>query len=355
MQPRYAHSELVNFAGALLRKAGLAAPLARDVAEVLVEGDLFGKTTHGLNLLPAYLREIEAGKMTRAGTPKILQQSAATLLLDANYLPGPFVVRRAIAWALPRAKKHGVATVSIRDCHHIASLVAYLPPVTQQKLVLLLMCSDPANRMVAAPGGREGGCSPDPVGMGLPTPGNPIFIDTTTASTSNGVATRLRNEGRKFSSPILQTAAGQPTNDPAVLIAHPPGTVLPLGGPALAHKGFAFTIIVEALANSLSGGGRQGKSTRWGTTVFLQIIDPGFFSGRADFAQETQFFAQMCRRSKTARGQPPVRMPGDEAQARRKEQIQRGVKLHPGILPALQPWADKLGVPPPRPFHPRRR
>ncbi len=347
MESRYLPAELRKFARALLREAGLAAAPARVVAEVLVEGDLLGKTTHGLNLLPAYLREIEAGKMTLSGEPKVLRQTAATLLLDANYQAGPFVLKRAIEWAAPRAKKHGVATVSIRRCHHIASLIAYLPPVAGRNLLIMLMCSDPANRTVAAPGGVEGVCSPNPVGVGIPTQGDPILIDTTTANTSNGGAARLRNEGRKFSSPILQTARGQPTNDPRVLLANPPGLIFPLGGPALAHKGFGFSLLVEALANALTGQGRAGQPERWGATVFLQIIDPKFFGGRAAFARETQFFAQACRQSKSRPGEPPVRLPGDQAQAVKREQLARGITLHPGILPALQPWAEKFGVRPP--------
>jgi LDH2 family malate/lactate/ureidoglycolate dehydrogenase len=344
LEQRYPPAELKKFARALLREAGLAPAPARMVAEVLVEGDLLGKTTHGLNLLPAYLREIEAGKMTRSGEPKILRRMAATLLLDANYRAGPFVLRRALEWAMHRARKHGVATVSIRRCHHIASLIAYLPPVTQRNLLVILMCSDPANRAVAAPGGVEAVFSPNPVGVGIPTLGDPILIDTTTSSTGNGVATRLRNEGRKFSSPVLQTAHGQPTNDPRVLVANAPGTILSLGGPAQAHKGFALATLVEALTNALTGQGRAEQPERWGATVFLQIIDPKFFGGRAAFAREAQFFAQTCRQSKSKRGGPPVRMPGDQAQALRRDQLARGVALHPGILPALRPWAEKFGV-----------
>ncbi|HTB64161.1 MAG TPA: Ldh family oxidoreductase [Opitutales bacterium] len=344
MEPRYEHSELVKFARALLCKVRLGPTMASDVAEILVAGDLYGKTTHGLNLLPAYLREIEAGKMTRTGAPKILKQSPATLLVDAHYLPGPFVLRRAIAWATPRAKKHGVAMVSIRRCHHIASLIAYLRPVTSQNLVILLMCSDPANRTVAAAGGVQAVCSPNPIGMGIPTTGQPILIDTTTASTANAVATRLRNEGKTFSSPILQTAAGQPTNDPRVLVANPPGTILPLGGPGLAHKGFALAIMVEALTHALAGNGRADKPSRWGASIYMQIVDPKFFGGRTAWARETEFFATICRKSKTKPGISKVRMPGDDAQAQHKEQLKHGIKLHPGILLALQPWANKYSL-----------
>jgi L-lactate dehydrogenase len=39
-----------------------------------------------------------------------------------------------------------------------------------------------------------------------------------------------------------------------------------------------------------------------------------------------------------------VRLPGEAGTARYREQRERGVALHPTIMPALAPWAQKLGV-----------
>jgi LDH2 family malate/lactate/ureidoglycolate dehydrogenase len=53
--PAYRVEELLGFATALLRRAGLDADKAGTVAAVLVEGDLLGHTTHGLALAAPYL------------------------------------------------------------------------------------------------------------------------------------------------------------------------------------------------------------------------------------------------------------------------------------------------------------
>jgi len=39
-----------------------------------------------------------------------------------------------------------------------------------------------------------------------------------------------------------------------------------------------------------------------------------------------------------------VRLPGQGALSRRQRQRAGGVELHPTIMPALIPWAEKLGV-----------
>lgn len=347
MRTRYDQAALQQFARSLLIAAGLERAMVRDVAEILVAGDLLGKTTHGLALLPAYLENLATGKMPPRGKPAVLKQSAATQLLDAKYLPGPFIIRRAIDWAVPRAKKHGLATISIRHCHHIACLQAYLRTVTDQGLAVLLICSDPANAMVAPAGGVQGIYSPNPIAAGFPTQGEPILIDTTTSGLSNAQIARQFRRKQKFAFAALQTSSGKLTHDPAAVFKNPPGSSLPLGGHELGHKGFALGILVEALTNALCGHGRADRPTRWGASVYLQVIDPAFFGGRKAFARETEFFAQACHKSRPRPGLRKVRLPGEESQALRRAQLKRGVELHPEIMPALHPWAEKLGVLPP--------
>ena len=68
--PRYAPQSLIDFANRSLVKAGLQADMAQCVALTLVEGDLLGHDTHGLNLLAPYVKEVQSGSMTATGSPK---------------------------------------------------------------------------------------------------------------------------------------------------------------------------------------------------------------------------------------------------------------------------------------------
>ena len=74
---RYAASDLAEFALALLARAGLDASMARDVAEILLEGDLLGHDTHGLALLAPCLVEIERGGMRRTGRYQVVNARSA--------------------------------------------------------------------------------------------------------------------------------------------------------------------------------------------------------------------------------------------------------------------------------------
>jgi LDH2 family malate/lactate/ureidoglycolate dehydrogenase len=344
MSVRHPAASLRKFAVALLTRAGLAADKAAAVAEILVEGDLLGHTTHGLALLAPYLGELDSGRMTKSGEPITVADFPAALTWDGKRLPGPWLVLRAIDVAIPRAKTNGVCTVAIRRSHHIGCLAAYLQRVTDQDLMVLLTCSDPNICSVAPFGGRREVFTPNPLAAAWPTGGEPVILDVSTSITTNGLTNRLYKEGRRFPGAWALTAAGEPTDDPATLHTKPAGTLLPMGGLDHGHKGYAFSLLVEALTGGLAGHGRADPREGWGATVFLQIMNPACFGGAAEFRRQTQCVADACRATPPRPGVERVRLPGETGLRRRAEQLANGVELHPGILPALEPWSRKLGV-----------
>lgn len=335
---------LVAFANDLLLRAGLEPDKAATVAEVLVEGDLLGHSTHGLALLPAYLADIEKGAMTRAGEPRVVADFPAAVTWDAQRLPGPWVVVRAINLAMARAKQNGVCTVAIRRSHHIACLAAYLRRVAEEGLMVLLTCSDPNVCSVAPFGGRREVFTPNPLAAAWPTTGDPVILDVSMSITTNGLTKRLQTEGKKFPGAWALTAAGELTDDPAALYTNPPGTLLPMGGIDHGHKGYAFALLVEALTGGLAAHGRADPREGWGATVFLQVMNPACYGGADEFRRQAEHIAATCRGTPPRAGVDRVRLPGEAGLRRRAEQLAHGVMLHPSILPALAPWTVKLGV-----------
>lgn len=346
MSDRHPAAALRTFATELLARAGLEAEKAETVADVLVEGDLLGHTTHGLALLPAYLADVEKGGMTKSGQPQVVSDFPAAVTWDARRLPGPWVVRRALELASARAKQNGVCTVAIRRSHHIACLAAYLQRVTEQGLMVLLTCSDPNVCSVAPFGGRREVFTPNPLAAAWPTAGDPVILDVSMSITTNALTKRLQTEGRRFPAVWALTADGEPTDDPNALYTKPPGTLLPTGGLDHGHKGYAFALLVEALTGGLAGHGRADPGEGWGATVFVQVMNPACYGGTEAFRRQTEHVAATCRATPPRPGFERVRLPGESGIRRRAEQLANGVALHPSILPALKPWALKLSVTP---------
>jgi len=344
---RYSMQALQQFARDLLTGAVLDRDMASVVAVLLLEGDLLGHDPHGLALLAGYLRELEAGTMTKTGQHRVVEERDASALWDGVRLPGPWLTRLAIDDAIERARRCGTGTVVIRRSHHIACLAAYLMRATERGFVLLLSCSDPNAASVAPHGGTRGVFTPDPLAFGFPTESDPVLIDLSASLTTNGMTARLHKDGQRLAHPWLLTADGRATDDPTVLFSDPCGTILPTGGIDAGHKGYALALIVEMLTGGLAGFGRADAKEGWGATVFVQAIDPAAFGGLDAFARQAEWIAQACRDNPPRAGFDTVRMPGERGLARRRDQLAHGVALHADILPSLKSWSEKLSVPMP--------
>jgi LDH2 family malate/lactate/ureidoglycolate dehydrogenase len=335
-EPRHQPADLIDLAASLLGGAGIAADRARPIAELLVEADLMGHTTHGLALLPGYLDELRAGTMASAGEPEVIRDTGPCLTWDGRRLPGVWLTAHAIDTAIPRARQYGTATVVVRRSHHIACLGAFLTRATDQGLIILLMSSDPADASVAPFGGTSAVFTPDPIAVGIPTEGDPILVDTSASITTNGMSARVRAEGRRFPHAWLLDADGEPTDDPQVLVAEPRGTILPAGGLDHGHKGYGLALMIEALTMGLGGFGRAEPAEGWGASVFVQLLDPDAFAGGAGFRRQTEWIARACRDSPPRPGVERVRLPGEAALARRRRALAEGVELYPGIIERLR-------------------
>ena len=342
---RYRAENLREFAFNLLSIKGLQTGMATTVAEVLLEGDLLGHTTHGLQLLGPYLKELEAGTMTAKGEPVVLKDHGMSLLWDGNYLPGPWLVTRAIDTGLERLNSYPIVTVSIKQSHHIACLAAYLERVAEQGFLIILTTSDPTLGAKVSPFGSPAPVySPNPIAAGWPIKNSLVMFDTSMSTTSVGLSQRLSRQKKRLPGKWVLDADGCPTDDPSVIFQEPSGSILPLGGQELGYKGFALGLLVEALTSGMCGFGRKDKPGRWGATVFLMMVNPTALGGQERFIQETSWIAKACLDAEPLDHKKPVRLPGQAALEKKRKYLATGVELESGILPSLENWSSKLGI-----------
>src|SRR5262245_60179998 len=101
--PRYVVGALLEYATALFAATGCDADKPAAIASGLVEADLLGHTTHGLQLAPAYLADLESGSMTPRGEPEVVADRGATITWDGKRLPGVWLAAKATDLAVERA------------------------------------------------------------------------------------------------------------------------------------------------------------------------------------------------------------------------------------------------------------
>ncbi len=341
---RYHAADLRGLAASLFERAGLDAEKAAVTAEILVEGDLLGHTTHGLALLPGYLDGALSGSMRGTGLPETIAATSVVETWDGKRLPGPWLVQKAIALAARRAAEFGLSGVSIQRSCHIGCLAAYLRPVAEAGQMIIVACSDPSVASVAPFGGTRRIYTPNPLAAGWPSPGGPVMIDVSMSITTNGMTNRLRAEGRQFAHPWLLDGQGVATTDPNTFFADPPGSLLPLGGTDAGHKGYALGLLLEALTSALAGHGRADAPTEWGASVLVLVIDPARFGGAEAFLRETGWMERAVHDNPPAPGVERVRLPGERGLALRAEALVQGVALHAGLPAMLRARAEAAGL-----------
>ncbi|OUT76323.1 MAG: hypothetical protein CBB82_08005 [Betaproteobacteria bacterium TMED22] len=350
MRRRYTYKALKAFAISLLNRSGMDPNKSVIIADVLIEGDLLGHDTHGLQLLAPYLSDIKSGAMATTGEPDIISDLPAAVAWNGKRLPGTWLTSTAMDLAVTRAKTCGTCTVTIAGGHHIACLAAYLLRATEKNMVAIIMSSAPENKSVAPFGGKTGALTPNPIAAGWPTDDLPVLIDVSTSITTNGMVTRAGQAKEKLAGPWLIDHNGKPTNDPNVIKSDKKGALLPVGGLNYGHKGFALGLMVEALTQGLTGHGRADNVTEWTGEVFLQVLNPDLFGGINQFTRQTNWIKDACLNSEPIDPRNPVRIPGQEGIKKRQHQLLHGIMLHPSIMPALNQWASDIGIQAPKPI-----
>ncbi|MCI3206410.1 MULTISPECIES: Ldh family oxidoreductase [Pandoraea] len=344
--PLYDAAALTEHATRLLCATGMEPEKSDAVASTLVEGDLLGHDTHGLAQLAGYLRELQSGSMRGTGEPVVVAERGATLLWDGQRLPGPWLVHKGLDALMPKAREHGVATLVIRRSHHIACLAAYLARASAAGFVLLLATSDPypPSASVAPFGGRKAVFTPNPFAIGIPSGGDPILVDISASIVTNAMSARMIAQGQTAEQPCWLDAQGEASTDPRVLRQTPPGTILPLGGMASGHKGFGLALLVEALTAALGGFGRADPPQGPGAAVCLTLYDIDAFAGMPEFTRQIDWIIDACVSNPPVPGTARVRMPGHAGQQCKRDQLIRGVRLHPAIAASLAPFESQYGL-----------
>ncbi|MEH6643163.1 Ldh family oxidoreductase [Vreelandella glaciei] len=338
---RYTKNWLEEVLVSLFMEAGASREVSDTTSAILIEGDLLGHHTHGVKLANGYLRDLKSGHACgdhNAMTSKEISSVAA--LVDGHYILGPYLVQKALERSADAARESGIGIVTIKRSHHIACLASYLQPFVEQGLMPIIMTSDPAVKSVAPYGGVSPVYTPNPIAMGIPSRVQPIMMDVSMSTVTNGSVGKAHAEKTKMAHPVILTNTGVASDDPADFFSDPQGSILPLGGQEFGHKGFAMGLMVEALTSALGGFGRKDAPTGWGASVTVMVIDPTLFSGQSAFLDETDHLIEACLSSKPVNPQYPVRMPGQAGLSRRDKYLDQGIPLPNDVVTELQKAID---------------
>jgi LDH2 family malate/lactate/ureidoglycolate dehydrogenase len=334
---------LRGYVAAVCERLGLPPEHGRVMAETLVEADLRGVHTHGVNALPGYARRVQGGGANARPNVRVAREGPAFATVDGDAGLGQVVAHFAMTQAIARAKASGVGAVAAGNSSHFGAAAYYAAMALEHDMIGFATTS--AGNRIAPIGGKTPVVGNNPLSWAIPAGREmPILLDMAQSVVAAGKLGMAQRKGERIPLGWALDKDGRPTDDP---VAGAAGLLVPIGGP----KGFGLAIVMDVLSGALSGAffGRElarthqpGKAS--GIGHFFLAIDVGQFEDVARFKARVDGMIDEIHRSEPAEPGTRLYLPGEIEWLAKRERLERGVPLLGSIVDDLKRLADGLSL-----------
>lgn len=324
---------------------GVSKENAAIVAKCLVQADLRGVDTHGMNRIPSYMARVRQGVLDPKATPSLTKITPVVAQVDGNNGFGFLAGRQGMACAIEMAKEFGIGMVSIKHSNHFG-MAAWL---VQQALDSGMMSLVFTNSSPALPvwGGKSKLMGVSPIACGAPGGKEPSFIlDMAPSIAARGKIYKAKRRGEKIPLDWALDGEGKPTDDPSKALE---GVMLPMGGP----KGSALSVMMDVFSGVLSGSAFAGHVTNpydpskpADVGHFLVAIKPDLFMSLGDFKERMDYLYRRVVGSEKMHGVDRIYFPGEIEQLKQEERLRDGIPLVEAEIQALNAEAKLVGAAP---------
>jgi LDH2 family malate/lactate/ureidoglycolate dehydrogenase len=335
---------LDDLLGRAFRGVGLDEGDAAAVSEVLVDANLRGVDSHGLERAPVYLRRVHAGLAGGSGRVVTRADAGGMVWQHAGGALGPVAAVPATDLAIDRAGLHGIALVSVSGSSHFGHAGFYAQRGAARGLLAIVASNAPAS--MAPHGAATPFLGANPIAIAAPLGAYGEFVvDLSTSVIARGRIRRSRNLGGAIPEGCAIDSAGRPTTDPAAALG---GSVLPVGGP----KGSGLALGVSLLTAFLAEADFDDELDSMYTDserpsnmghVFI-MIDPGRLTDAAAATDRAQAMIDRLHSLVPAEGFDGVRAAGEERERCARERRRTGIPIAVEEVAAFAAACSDCGV-----------
>jgi delta1-piperideine-2-carboxylate reductase len=325
---RLPESELLALAIDFLSSRGLNAAQTHCLARILVEAQRDGSWSHGLQRLPGTLDTMKHPRFNKQADPLPESISPAMVRIDAQFGFSCLAAERGIAVLIEKTKHIGMGLLAVNNGFHSTALWPLVERIAEAGLVGLSM--NPTHGWVAPAGGTKGFLGTNPLAFAWPRKDKPPYVfDFATSAASRADIAMHRNAGKEIPDNWGLNAQGEPTTDPAAVLA---GAMLPFGG----HKGSAIATMIELMAGPLIGDrtSRQSQDFDQGADAapchgeLLLAFSPDIIGGANVGEVAESLFAGFSDQG--------ARLPGDRRYGMREASAREGIAVSSALLERIR-------------------
>lgn len=284
------------------------------IKDVLLFGELSGKTSHGLVRFVVGKYSVLAQEPK--GKPELVKRSKISTLIEGNGNPGMLVGALAMKEVTRLAEGNGFGLVGTRESFGSSGCLSYyLEKITKENLIAIIMAQSPLS--TPPYGGIEPLFGTNPISFGIPANPKPLIFDMGTSAISFGAILQAKAAGRKLPENVAIDKEGNVTTDPEKAVE---GATLAFDR---SYKGSGLAMMVEILAGIWPGADYVGKNESGGWGNLFMAFSPDLLIDIEEFKEKAHQLAETVRNSRTKDGSK-VRIPGEKTTGTRDESLRKG-------------------------------
>jgi hydroxycarboxylate dehydrogenase B len=339
------------FVAEIVAALGSAPDEAAEVARHLVEANLKGHDSHGVGMIPSYVRAARVGHLRPNVRLATVRELGPVGVFDGGAGYGQMMARAATAWAVSRAKESGLALFALRNTHHVGRVGTYGEQAAADGLVAIFFVNVLIVPGRVAPfGGVAGRLGTDPICITFPGTSRvpPFVLDFATSRVAAGKVRVALNEKKPVPTGWIIDAEGRDSTNPGTFFGRSPadggGALLPFGE----HKGSGLAVACELLAGVLAGAGamHDGLPNRGVQNgMFAIVIEPTQFADRDWLEGEMERLIDWVKSSPPREGTDAVLVAGEPERIAMARRLKDGIPIDDTTWGELMEAAKTVGLP----------
>ena len=349
---RYTYEQLKTFCCDAFEKFGFTQDEALKITDVLLLSDLYGIESHGMQRLVRYHKGIEKGLIHVDAKPEVVFDTPVSAVIEGNDGMGQLISIDAMNLAIEKAKKSGIAIVSVRNSNHFGIAGYYAKMACDQGLIGFAMTNSEA--IMVPTYSRLAMLGSNPIAISMPANPYPFFFDSSTT-----VVTRGKLEiYNKLSKPLpdgwaLDENGNACTDAERVLkniVGKAGGGIMPLGGntePLGGHKGYGYGMLCEIFCSIFSGGLTSNHTHiggKGGTCHGFMAINPEIFGDAKAMEERFSTFLQELRDAPKAEGCPRIYTHGEKEIFAFEDRMKNGIDVNINTVAEMRDLCEYLGM-----------
>lgn len=351
---RYTYPQLKKFCEDCFQKFGFSVTESEIITDVLLLSDLYGIESHGMQRLVRYHKGIEKGLIKIDAKPEVVFETPVSAVIEGNDGMGQLVSHKAMKLAIEKAKKTGMAIVTVRNSNHFGIAGYYAKMACDEGLIGMAMTNSEA--IMVPTFGRLAMLGSNPIAVAMPAEPYDFFFDASTTVVTRGKLEIYNKLGKPLPDGWALDVKGKGSTDARYvlenIVAKNGGGIMPLGGETEqlgSHKGYGYGMFCEIFCSILSMGLTSNHTHvggKGGTCHGFIVIDPKVFGNADEIKEHFSTFLKELRESPKSEGHDRIYTHGEKEIFAKADRLENGIDVNINTVAEMFAMCRYVGLNP---------